>query len=52
MAAKLELKEVEGKVQKMDEISKSLGKHFGEATAKPEEVFSIFAAFIDSYAVC
>jgi len=40
---------VEGKLVKMDELLKSLGKFYGEPTLKPEEIFAIFANFMDSY---
>jgi len=50
-SAKAEFKEVEAKAVKMEESCKAMGKLFGEATAKPEEIFAIFSAFIDSYKV-
>ena len=51
-AAKLEFKEVEAKAAKMEETTKAMGKLFGEASAKPEEIFSIFSVVVDSVGVC
>ena len=51
-SAKLDFREVEAKAAKMEESCKAMAKMFGEPNAKPEEIFTIFSAFVDSYMVC
>eukprot|EP00026_Physarum_polycephalum_P005753 Phypoly_transcript_05791.p1 GENE.Phypoly_transcript_05791~~Phypoly_transcript_05791.p1 ORF type:complete len:464 (+),score=115.45 Phypoly_transcript_05791:128-1519(+) len=48
-SAKAEFQEVEAKAAKMEETCKAMAKLFGENSAKPEEIFTVFSAFVDSY---
>ena len=51
ISAKSDFKEVDEKIAKMDEMFKVVAKLYGEASAKPEELFNIFANFTDSFLV-
>lgn len=51
ISAKADFKEVDEKIQKMDNLFKQVAKAYGEPNAKPEELFTIFANFSESFVV-